>query len=528
MQKNGLEFERVLFQSIVSDASEDGCFVYLGTLLQRAAKHFFLDTALVEGLRKISYGELYFRALQLSRALKARGLKPRDRVMMFCGNSVEFYIFYFAALQCGAILVPVNTFLGTCELTHIINDCQPKMVLCASRLSSKITDVEVQSKCEAFPDLICEKAIEWDETVPEAYANFPEFEVTTLSLDEVCLILYTSGTTGNPKGVMLSSKNILSNTVQVSARLKRLAGLKERFFAVLPLFHVFAQNACIWIPFLHGATVIVVPKIDRVAIREGLKSCPTIFLGFPALYGLLCLMRNANLDSIKLFVSGADALPDKIRAAFAMIYGRAIHSGYGLTEAAPAIAVSDGNPCERTESVGPLLCGVESQIRDVQGSLVASGSVGTLWVRGDNVMLGYYKDKEHTDNVIRDGWLNTGDFACLSSDGNISICGREKDLIIHKGLNIYPQEIENVLLSHPLVFRVAVVGEKDDAHGQTPVAFVVLKDKTRKIGQALRRFCLDRLAAYKVPKKIRCVEDLPLGATGKVDKKQLKYRQEAL
>ncbi|MCK4499757.1 acyl--CoA ligase, partial [Candidatus Babeliales bacterium] len=306
MRSNGFELEQSLFEAMVSDASVNGELVYVGTLLQRAAKRFFADSAIVERTRTISFGELYFRALQLSRALKARGLKPRSRVMLFCENSVAFYIFYFAVLQCGAILVPVNTFLGVRELAHIIDDCKPSMILCSSRLSEKIKGQKGPGECSL--DIICEKAIEWDETVPNDYTDFPNFEITKLSSDEMCLILYTSGTTGKPKGVMLSSRNIMTNAIQVSARLKHIAGLKERFFAILPLFHIFAQNTCIWIPLLHGAAVVVVPKIDRAAIYEGLKLKPTIFLGFPALYGLLCLMRNAKLDSIKLFVSGADAL----------------------------------------------------------------------------------------------------------------------------------------------------------------------------------------------------------------------------
>ncbi|MFC1854864.1 class I adenylate-forming enzyme family protein [Candidatus Dependentiae bacterium] len=502
--------------------------VGLSTLLKRSARLFFDDSALLQGSRGISYGELYFRAVQLSMALKARGLKPRSKVMLFCENSIEFYIFYFAALQCGAILAPVNTFFGKGELIHIINDCKPEMILCSSRLEKMFRSGDEWAECKSFPDLICDKSIDWNTSVPRNFESFTEFEPISLKMDETALILYTSGTTGKPKGVMLSSRNAITNSAQVSSRLSWLVGTKERFFAVLPLFHIFAQNACIWTPLLNGGCVVVVPKIDRGEIREGLKHKPTIFLGFPALYGLLCLMRNAKLDSVKIFVSGADALSDKIRAAFAMIYGRGIYSGYGLTETAPAIAVSIGDAFKKTEAVGPLLCGIECEVRDDDGNVVKQGSVGTLWVHGDNVMLGYYGAEEHTALTIKDGWLNTGDLVSVDGDGVISICGRAKDLIIHKGLNIYPQEIENVLLSHPLVFRVAVVGEKDDVHGQRPVAFVVLKEKTSKVGRALKRFCLSRLAAYKVPREICCVDELPLGATGKVDKKLLVRRRSAL
>ena len=197
-----------------------------------------------------------------------------------------------------------------------------------------------------------------------------------------------------------------------------------------------------WLPVILGSAIIIVPRIDRRAILNGLQHRPTMFFGFPALYGLLVMMRTAPLESIKLFVSGADALPDKIRMAFALVYGRKICSGYGLTEASPVVAVDNTMYDNPTHVVGTPLQGICAQVRDDNGREVNVGDVGTLWIKGDNVMQGYYGAPEQTASILKNGWLNTGDLASIDQHGAIAIVGRCKDVIINKGFNIYPQEIE--------------------------------------------------------------------------------------
>jgi long-chain acyl-CoA synthetase len=287
------------------------------------------------------------------------------------------------------------------------------------------------------------------------------------------------------------------------------------------LFHVFAQNVCIWVPALTGASVVVVQKIDRKLILESLAHRPTLFIGVPALYGLLCLMKTAPLDSIKLFVSGADMLPDKIRAAFSMIYGRKIASGYGLTEASPVVALNYKNYEEPTDVVGPILSDISCDIRDEHGVSLPAGQIGTLWVKGNNVMMGYYKIPDVSAQILHKGWLNTGDLGMIDHKGILAIKGRVKDIIIHKGFNIYPAEIENVLLTHPSVFKVAVVGQKEEMYGQVPIAFVAVKIKSDHLDKELHDLCCHNLARYKIPRKFVYVDDLPMNATGKIDKKQL-------
>ncbi|MFH1644242.1 MAG: AMP-binding protein [bacterium] len=510
--------EKIIYKNLKEKFSENGELFYAGELLKNASEKYKDQTFLFEQDRTISYKELYFRSIQLCEKFKLFGVRKRDKVLIYCQNSIEFYASYFAAWQIGAVCVPLNIFLHEKEIAYIINDCQPKLIFASNNLKQNLT------KLQSGEVILTEQDINWEFKVPDSIKEvYPDFKIDKLDSDELCLLLYTSGTTGKPKGVMLSSKNIMTNALQDLARLEIVGGLKrEKFFAVLPLFHVFAQNTCIWCPLLNGSSVVIVPKIDRKLIEEGLRKKPTVFLGFPALYGLLCLIKTAPLDSIKIFISGADALPDKIRLGFSSIYGRKICAGYGLTEAAPVVALNEINDEQATHVVGFPFVDIECEIRDAHGNSLGRNKVGNLWLKGDNIMLGYYNAPDTTKEVLRDGWLNTGDTGILYDDGRLSITGRSKDLIIHKGFNIYPQEIENVLLTHPSVFKAAVVGIEEDSSGQVPVAYVAVKDKSDLLAKHLRDLCSQNLAAYKVPRKFVCLDDLPMNATGKVDKKQLK------
>lgn len=520
--------ELELFENISALVKDNGNFISVSELLPRAARLYSYDNALNFKGRRFSYVDFYFRVVLLADKLKASGVAPKDKVILYFENSIEFYIGYFAIWHVGAIAIPLNVFLHQRELNLIIKDSNPKAIITSSALNSNIQQVLTANPSFEGIRVFIDKDMDFTSPLPKNISDiFDNYKPVKFLPDELCLLLYTSGTTGVPKGVMLSSKNILTNTSQCLARLciqiktKNLL-YQEKFFAALPLFHVFAQNTCIWVPIICGGSIIIVPKIDRKEIFEGLAEQPTIFIGVPALYGLLSLFKTALLDKIKFFISGGDALPDKIRAAFAMIYGRKICTGYGLTEASPVVAVNMENRDQKTIVVGRPLAGIKCEIRDLQGNAVKPGMVGELCIQGDNVMLGYYKSPELTAEVLENNWLHTGDLATIDSEGNLAIVGRSKDLIIHKGFNIYPQEVENILMSHPSVFKAAVVGQEDTISGQVPVAFVALKDKEDKnIEKKLRDYCTDHLASYKVPRKFICLDDLPMNQGGKIDKRRL-------
>ncbi len=510
--------ESIFFEQKLRWLSHQDQPIFVGRLLEHAYRLYPERIALMCGDKTLTYRQWYQQSCQVSYALYQRGVRPQDRVILYADNSLAFYVFYMAIWQVGAVVVPVNIFLHDKELLHILDDAAPRLVVAQDHYQDRLNTL--LERAQSPVELATEQELLLREEIFSEDMNMLRHD---LAGDELCLLLYTSGTSGKPKGVMLSSKNIMTNALQSYARFKASGNLadEERFFCVLPLFHAFSQNVCMWLPLILGACVIVVPKIDRKFISEGLTKRPTLFFGFPALYGLLCLMKNASLGSIKMFVSGADMLPDKIRAGFAMLYGRKICSGYGLTEASPVVAVNQCNPEQATDVVGHPLVGIECQIRDDTGTSLAAGHVGTLWIRGDNVMLGYYNAPDLTAQVLCDGWLCTGDLAVLNIDGQLAITGRSKDLIIHKGLNIYPQEIENVLLCHPGVIKAAVVGKQEDASGQIPIAFVAVRCPSKDLEKDLRKLCTDNLAVYKVPRHIICLDDLPMNATGKIDKKQL-------
>lgn len=512
--------EQQLFDTCYAQMVRDGKLLYVGRLLQQAADRYGQRVALIASDRTILYHELYHHAAYASQYIRQQGVKPRDRVIICMQNSVVFYVAYYAVWQAGAIVVPVNTFLKEVELGHIVTDAQPTLII-ADQASKKL----FQKSGVTLPPIITDADITF--THLDTTAAVVDEIIDQANPDDMVILLYTSGTTGVAKGVMLSSKNIITNICQSIARLGLTS--HERVLGVLPFFHSFSQIVCMWASVFMGASVIIVPKIDRHAIGQNLKNHrPTIMVGVPPLYGLLCLMKTASLSSVRYFISGGDALPDKLRLFFALLYGRKICNGYGLTEASPVIAVEIEDMVEPTSCVGRPLIGIAVSIRDGDGVQVPDGSVGQLWVRGDNVMLGYYKHPEMTAAALHDGWLDTGDCAYLNARGKIVITGREKDLIIHKGINIYPQEIENVIMSNPQVVRAAVIGVQDELVGEYPIAYVQIKEATPNIEADLRQLCMNNLASYKVPRVFTCkVEELPLTATGKVDKKILRVHHTA-
>jgi len=507
--KNNMS-EKERFDFFYKEILLDNKIMYAGRLLQKAYKKFPDQVALIYKDRFISYKELYYRSCLFSKKISQMGVKKADKVLLFFRNSLEFYIAYFAVWHAGAVVAPLNIFLSEKELEYILHDSQASMVITSS-------DKADFFKLNGMPRIVTQEDMDLDSELP---AIVPHFEIDDLDSDDLAALLYTSGTTGLPKGVMLSSKNIMTNVVQVMARMP--FDKSVRVFCVLPLFHCFAQNTCVWSSLFTGCTVVVVPKISRREILEGLKHKPNIFLGVPALYGLLCLMKNVSLWSIDYFISGGDALPDKIRAAFSLVYRRKLCNGYGLTETSPLISVDLDDLSEPTHNIGKPVMGIECVIKGDDGQILPQGEIGELWIKGDNVMMGYYNAIEKTKKVLVDGWFSTGDLAKFDEHGKLIICGRLKDLIIHKGMNIYPQEIENVIAGHNSVLRVGVIGEYDESDDQVPIAIVQLRRKSEGIEKELRNLCKKELAAYKVPRRFILVKDMPLTATGKVDKKRLK------
>jgi long-chain acyl-CoA synthetase len=512
--------EKELYKKLHSQITRGtNTIMNLGQLLDYAASKYAENTALIYHDKSMNYKELFFRASLFAQKLKAKGIKPRDRVLLFFENSIEFYVGYYAIVQLGAVVAPLNVYLKERELAHIIADAQPTLLVASTTLLKKMEEDHVDTQVPVLTEADMDLVSPYDAAVCQPI-------VAHLDESEMAALLYTSGTTGLPKGVMLSSKNIFTNCIQAVSRLGFVND--ERVFGALPFFHSFAQFTCVWAVFLMGCSVIIVSKIERRYILEGLTHKPTVFTGVPALFGLMCLLKDADLDSVKYFASGGDALSDKIRGAFEMIYQRKIGAGYGLSETSPVLTADLEDYTEPTSSVGAPLIGVTIAIKDEQGNDLPAGQQGQIWVQGDNVMLGYYNEPQKTAEAIKNGWFDTGDLGYMGPQGKLVVTGRLKDVIASKGFKIYPQEIENVILMHPSAVRAAVIGVDDPNVGEIAVAYVQLRGQEPDSEQKIRELCERNLAAYKVPRKFVLVtHNLPLTGTGKVDKKVLKKQSSA-
>lgn len=514
MQKSSPS-EMMRYAQIQNAMSTQGKQLYAGALLHRAAQLYSIRTALIFKNERYTYATLAVWANRCAYQLRKQGITLKSRVIICLQNCPAYYAAYFGAWQSGAVVAPLNTFLGPLELQHIVDDAKPTVIITENNRVQQFKDA-------GYAGII----ITQEEIEQYQHTNEHSDDLITLDQQDLCALLYTSGTTGSPKGVMLSSQAIMTNIAQIIARLGMETSQEEAIAGILPLFHVFAQNTCMWTPLFLGVTIILAPRIDRQAILEVLAHKPTLFVGVPALFGLLCLMKNAPLDSIKICASGGDALPDKIRAGFELIYRRKIVNGYGLTETSPVIAIMLDDALTPTNTIGTPVCGITAHIRADDGvTELPTGQPGTLWVSGNNVMLGYYNAPEATAIVLKNGFFNTGDCAYIDPLGRLVITGREKDLIINKGINIYPQEIENVLMNHPLVLSAAVVGVPDADVGEQVIAFVQVRTLQQGIDLELKKLCQHTIAAYKVPRSIVYqTEELPMTATRKIDKKQLRVR----
>ena len=487
--------------------------LYIGELLERAAALWPKKEALYssQNLTPVvtTYADLYARAVFISHYLEKIHIKKHDKVLLWYENSIEFYAAFFGILQIGAVVIPVNTFISTVEIEHIITDSSAVALIVSPLLEKKVPK-------NATLIVINQDSLGTQEPIIPAP---DEFKIEKLSLYETAVLMYTSGTTGRAKGVMLSSHALMTNAIQGITALK--TDFNDRIYVALPLFHSLMQNSGIICPFLVGACCILISKIDRRNLLQALTYKPTCIIGVPSLFGLFCLLKTADFSCVRFFLCGGDLLSEKIRMYFELIYNRKLCNGYGLTETAPFVAVNLEDTLQKTGDVGMPLTGINVEIRNELGTVVEAGTIGELCVQGENLMLGYYNDPEATKKVLINSWFNTGDLAFLDQNNHIILAGRLKDLIICKGIKIYPQEVETVLLSHTDVLYAAVIG-KNEGETQIPIAYIATKRKDfSTLETELKDLCLKELALYKIPKKIIIKTELPLTALGKVAKKEL-------
>lgn len=484
-----------------------------------------------------TYGEFELLVGRFAFALQQLGVQKGDHVAFLLGNTPHYLISLYATMRIGATAIPINPIYTQDEISFIIKNGDVKAIIAIDMLLP-LVEVGVQSFPEVEAFIICETT----PNVGEKIASLTEpaklktklfstllSETTTvvdpilLKEDDNAIILYTSGTTGYPKGAILTHKNLFSNARDVAKYLEILTD--DRVIATLPVFHVFALTVVVNAPLLKGATILLVPKFSPSEIFEiAGKQKATVFAGVPTMFNFLYQYKEGNpenFEDLRLAISGGAPLPVQVLYNFEKKFNVRVSEGYGLSEASPVTCFNPLALERKPGSIGMSICNVENKVVDENGQEVPHGEVGELIVKGPNVMKGYYKMPEETKNAIRDGWLYTGDLARQDEDGYFYIVDRKKDMIIVGGFNVYPREVEEVLFSHPNVIEAAVVGFPDENFGEAVHAFVVLKEPHITVEQ-LQAYCTEHLAKYKVPKVIEIVEELPKNSTGKILRRSLK------
>ncbi|MBO9129273.1 o-succinylbenzoate--CoA ligase [Bacillus sp. 165] len=486
----------------------------LGDIFEKEAAHI----AMIYKDKKINYAELQKNVDKYAVYLKQLGVRKGDCVALSCQNSPEFVYSYFGVTQAGATVIPMNLMLTLKEIEYIFSDAKVKTWIIHRNIFEKINIPE--EKVIAALDL--ETLIVVDEEFTDSIASNKQALEVQMYEDDVCTILYTSGTTGKPKGVMLTHKNLLSNADSLIELFH--VNQEDKFLCVLPFFHTFGFTVTILAPLLAGATLVISETFNPKEVINNLNEEKiTIFSGVPSMYVLLCKhiqKHKLKFPHIRHGVSAGASLPMEIGRAFLDIFP--IAEGYGLTETAPTVTVNCSNDVNKLGSVGLPIPGVEVKIVDDRGKALPTGIVGELVVKGPNVMKGYLNQPEATEEALVNGWLYTGDLARVDKDGFIYIVDRKKDLIITSGLNVYPREVEEVIYEHPDVFECAVVGVDEGTRGEVVKAFIVPKEEKTITKEDMLGFLKDKLASYKVPRIIEFTDSLPKNATGKILKRKIK------
>ncbi len=434
---------------------------------------------------------------------------PGDIAGVLLLNSQRYIVSVLALWKAGKTVVPLNYLLPPADLGFILKD---------SGMSGLIASKFFDEALGKIRPLFGERGAILMADDPDYIPVGGDGEG---SARDPALFLYTSGTTGRPKGVVLSHRNLEANVE--SCQLAGDFDHTDSFLCLLPLFHTYAITGTMLLPLLNGSKMVLVDRFQPQKVLELVQehkiSC---FLAIPSMYRLMAATEgDFDVSSLRFPISGGEPLPVPIAEAFSARFGVDIFEGYGQTETSPVVSLNTPEH-RKLGSVGRALPQVEVAIWSESGQVVPNGEVGEVMVRGDNVMEGYYHLEEETSRTIINGWLCTGDLGTIDDDGFIRITGRKKELIISAGENIYPREVEEALVRHPEVKEVAVIGIPDEVRGEVVKAFVILEEGSSAGSRDLRSFCREHMANYKVPKVIDMVEDLPRTPTGKVLKRLLK------
>jgi long-chain acyl-CoA synthetase len=519
----------------------------LAALLEQSASTYADRTAIVFGDTRLTYAQVDGAANQVANLLVTRGIKPGDKVALSCPNLPYFTIIYYGILKAGATVVPLNVLLKPREVAYHLADSGAKAYFAFEGTpdlpigESAWEGFEATDACEEF--FLIRMDAKWPAPLspPEYYAPLVAEQPTTFETverddDDTAVILYTSGTTGQPKGAELRHRNMRDNALASRDLFGADAANPDTYLCVLPLFHSFGQTVIQNGAFAFGGTVVMLPRFEaKAALALMLANEVTFFAGVPTMYWGLLGALDTEPDqpavdvetlaaNLRVAAAGGAALPVDIHRQFKERFGVTILEGYGLSETSPVASFSVYGQEPRVGSIGVPLPGVEMKLINDDWTDVEPGpdAVGEIAIKGHNVMKGYHDRPEATAEAIKDGWFRSGDLAKKDEDGFYYIVDRSKDMIIRGGYNVYPREIEEVLMEHPAVSLVAVIGVPNDQHGEEIKAVIVKNKDHDDVTEAdLVAWGKEQLAAYKYPRSVQFLDELPMTSTGKILKREL-------
>ncbi len=501
--------------------------VSVASILAESAKRYPTHDALVLGGVRIPYAAVWDQARRYAAVLRDRGIKPGDRVAILIPNVPQFAFAYYGILALGACVVPIHSLLKSEEIAYALKDSDAKMLIAAAPLIGEglPAALEVGVDILAVLDGGPEEVLRLEAL---AAATLPVDTYLARRPDDEAVVLYTSGTTGKPKGAVLTHDNILWN-VQTNTFDTIELKHEDVMLGALPLFHSFGQTVVLNGGFRAGATIALVPRFEAGAVLDLLMSEKvTIVVGVPTMFiGLLeAAKSNPARPPLRMAVSGGSALPASIIEKVKEVFGIDVYEGYGLSETSPVATFNQKRYGRKPGTVGCAIWGVDVEIANAEISnrieFMPQGERGEIVIRGHNVFSGYLNNPEATAEAVIDGWFRSGDVGIKDEDGFISIVDRTKDMIIRGGFNVYPREVEEVVIRFPGVKQVAVIGVPDPVHGEEIVAVVVAEEGV--VANELREWTKGHIGSYKYPRRIEFVTELPLGPSGKVLKRVLVER----
>jgi long-chain acyl-CoA synthetase len=467
---------------------------------------------------------------RIASALLATGLQRGDKVAVQLPNLPQFLFSYFGIAKAGLVMVPLNPLLKAAEVTYHLDNSDTKVLITFEMFAEESFKGAQQVEGGVTTYVV---NMPGNDARPEGTKHFDELyfaddtrDIVPTDADETAVLLYTSGTTGKPKGAELTHLNLYMNCTVAG----ELFGFRDDDIgiAVLPLFHVFGLSSVLNTSVRYGGTIVLIPRFELDPVIEAVeKHKATIFSGVPTMYfGLLNMDTSGrDLSSLRVGVSGGAAIPGEVIRAFEEKFpGCVVLEGYGLSESTSTTTFNVDKEQRKVLSIGKPIWGVEVRVvgEDDKPLPPGEGNVGEIVIRGHNIMKGYYKNPDATAEAFKGDWFHSGDLAYMDEDGYFFIVDRKKDLVIRGGYNVYPREIEEVLFEHPAVAEAAVIGKADPKLGEEVLAFVSLKPGASAEPDEIIAFAKERLAAYKYPREVRIVDDLPKGATGKILKKELR------